>query len=156
MPQHIELSRAAAERLLRLGVVGRIAFTAPDGPQILPVNYSVVGDAVVLRTTPYGVLGTHGRDARVAFEVDELDHEYQHAWSVVARGRSEVVRDAAELADVRAVWPPRPWADGTRDLFLRIPWDELTGRRLGPGWDPEAELTWARRLATGGAPPGGG
>ncbi len=143
-----EMSRAESERLLRLGVMGRIAFTAPDGPHIVPVNYSVVGDAIVVRTTAYSLLGIHGRDTCVAFEVDELDHEYQHAWSVVARGRTEVVDDVAALADIQATWSPRPWAAGQRNLFLRLPWDELTGRRLGSGWDPEAELPRGRRLAT--------
>ena len=34
----------------------------------------------------------------LAFEVDELDREYQHGWSIQARGRAVVVSDPAELA----------------------------------------------------------
>ena len=54
----IDLTHAQCERLLRAGTTGRIALSTPDGPHIVPVNYSVVGDAIVVRTTPYSLLGT--------------------------------------------------------------------------------------------------
>jgi hypothetical protein len=76
----------------------------------------------------------------LAFEVDHFDHAYQQGWSVVARGRASVVQDEAALKHITAVWEPRPWASGTRPLFLRIAWTELTGRQLGTGWDPMREL----------------
>lgn len=131
-----ELARSECESLLRAGVAGRIAVAAPDGPHILPINYSVVDDAVVVRTSPYSLLGTHGRDAMVAFEVDQFDYEYQRGWSVLARGRAEAVHDEDELDRITEIWAPRPWASGVRPLFLRIPWTELSGRQLGGGWDP--------------------
>ncbi len=146
MPESYELDQVECQRLLRAGVAGRIAVVAPDGPHILPVNYSVVDDAVVVRTTPYSLLGTHGRDARVAFEVDQFDHEYQRGWSVQARGRLEVVQDVEELDRIQQVMAPRPWAGGARTLYLRLPWTELTGRRLGAGWDPLQQLP-VRRAA---------
>lgn len=148
MLEPIELSREESEALLRLGVVGRVAVSTPDGPHIVPVNYSVVDDAVVLRTTPYSVLGLHARDAVVAFEVDQLDQDQHHGWSVLARGRSEAVTDAEELERIEAVCPPRPWASGNRPLFLRIAWTELSGRKLGRGWDPKDEMPYKRRLDT--------
>lgn len=148
MLEPIELSREESESLLRLGVVGRVAVSTPDGPHIVPVNYSVVDDAVVLRTTPYSVLGLHARDAVVAFEVDQLDQDQHHGWSVMARGRSEAVTDAGLLERIEAVCPPQPWAGGNRPLFLRIVWTELTGRKLGRGWDPKAEMPYKRRLDT--------
>jgi nitroimidazol reductase NimA-like FMN-containing flavoprotein (pyridoxamine 5'-phosphate oxidase superfamily) len=140
MPDSRELSHAECERLLRAGVAGRVALAAPNGPHIVPVNYSVVDDAVVVRTSPYSLLGTYGRDTTLAFEVDQFDYENQRGWSVVARGRSEIVQDADELDHIREVWPPRPWATGIRSLFVRLRWSELTGRALGVGWDPLREL----------------
>jgi nitroimidazol reductase NimA-like FMN-containing flavoprotein (pyridoxamine 5'-phosphate oxidase superfamily) len=136
MPESFELSRAECETLLRAGVAGRVAVVAPDGPHILPINYSVVDDAIVVRTSPYSLVGTHGRNAILAFEIDQFDYEYQRGWSVMARGRSEVVHDPEELEHIRTVWSPHPWASGVRPLFIRLPWSELTGRRLGGGWDP--------------------
>ena len=148
MLELIELSREESESLLRLGVVGRVAVSTPDGPYIVPVNYSVVDDAVVLRTTPYSLLGLHARGAVVAFEVDRLDQDEHHGWSVLARGRAEAVTEPEELERIEASCPPRPWASGNRPLFLRIAWTELTGRKLGRGWDPLAEMPYKRRLDT--------
>lgn len=127
----IEMNRSECERLLHSGVVGRVAFSTPTGPQIIPVNYSVLDGAILLRTSPYSLLGTHGRDAVLAFEVDRLDSAQQDGWSVFARGRAEVVTDAEDLERIRATSDPRPWASGSRHLVLRLPWTDLTGRRLG-------------------------
>ncbi|MES2712231.1 MAG: PQQ-dependent sugar dehydrogenase, partial [Pseudomonadota bacterium] len=47
-----------------------VAFSTPAGPHMVPVNYTVVDDAIVVRTSPYSLLGTHGRNTVVAFGVD--------------------------------------------------------------------------------------
>ena len=148
MLEAIEMTRQEAESLLRLGVVGRIALTAADGPHIVPVNYSVVDDAIVIRTTPYSLLGMTSRGAVLAFEIDQIDHEQHHGWSVVARGRAEIVNDPEELRHIEDTWPPRPWASGVKPTVLRIPWDEVSGRKLGRGWEPGSDLPVRRRLAT--------
>jgi nitroimidazol reductase NimA-like FMN-containing flavoprotein (pyridoxamine 5'-phosphate oxidase superfamily) len=146
MPESYELNSTDCEGLLRAGAVGRMAVTAPDGPHIIPLNYSVVDDAIVVRTTPYSLLGTHGRNTRVAFEIDQFDHEYHHGWSVQARGLCEAVEHPEDLEHIRSVWSPQPWASGVRTLFLRLRWVELTGRRLGKGWDPFVDLPVRRNL----------
>jgi nitroimidazol reductase NimA-like FMN-containing flavoprotein (pyridoxamine 5'-phosphate oxidase superfamily) len=140
-----ELSESECEALLRAGIVGRVAVSTPDGPHIVPVNYAVVDSRVVMRTTPYSVLGSNARGSVLAFEVDGFDHERQRGWSVVARGRSEVLGDAEDLEQVRRVWEPRPWASGTRSLYVAIAWSSISGRRLGSGWDPMSTLP-TRRL----------
>lgn len=140
MPDSHELSYSECETLLRACVAGRVALSTPTGPQIVPVNYSVVDSAIILRTSAYSILGTYGREATLAFEVDRFDEQHERGWSVVARGRAEVITDQAALGHIRKVWEPRPWAGGTRGLFLRIPWTELTGRQLGTGWHALASL----------------
>ncbi|MEJ7795679.1 MAG: pyridoxamine 5'-phosphate oxidase family protein [Nocardioides sp.] len=139
-----DLSVSECETLLRAGVAGRVALVTPNGPHIVPVNYAVIDGAVVLRTSPYSVLGTYGRDTTLAFEVDQVDHSRQRGWSVVARGRSEAVHDPDEIEHIRQVRDPRPWISGSRSLFLRLHWTELTGRQLGTGWDAVRELTVRR------------
>lgn len=129
-----ELPYKTCRELLFQAVVGRVAMCTPTGPRIVPVNYRVDGESVLFRTSPYSTLGTYGRDARLAFEVDHLDHEYQNAWSVVALGRAELLEDPEEIAALRETSPPRPWAGGERHLYLRLRWDELSGRRIGGGW----------------------
>ena len=94
MYEPFDLTETECEELLRGGLVGRVAACTPTGPHVVPVNYSVVEDAVVFRTTPYSVLGSQARGSLLAFEVDQFDYEYQRGWSVVARGRAEMVVDA--------------------------------------------------------------
>lgn len=147
MPEPLELSSEECLTLLRAGVVGRVALATPTGPEILPVNYSVVGDSIVMRTSPHGVLGRHGLNARIAFEIDQFDHEYKHGWSVVAHGTASPVDDPQDLEHIRSKWAPRPWASGaSRNLYLRLSWTELTGRRLGSGWDLMGELNANRHI----------
>jgi uncharacterized protein len=129
-----ELSYDKCRELLSGGVVGRVAMCTASGPRILPVNYSIVQDSVVFRTTPYSLLGTYAWKARLAFEVDHIDHERQQGWSVVATGDGAMIEDADELAAIRSHWDPQPWPGGAqRQLYVRLRWDELTGRRLGSG-----------------------
>lgn len=144
MPDSRELSYSECEALLRAGVTGRVALSTPGGPQILPVNYSVVDGAIIVRTSPYSLLGTYGRDTTLAFEIDYFDHPNQRGWSVVARGRADIVQDPTELARIRSVWEPQPWASGVRSLFVRLRWNELSGRQLGAGWDPMRDLAVRR------------
>jgi nitroimidazol reductase NimA-like FMN-containing flavoprotein (pyridoxamine 5'-phosphate oxidase superfamily) len=141
-----ELSPEECRELLSAGLVGRVAVCTPVGPHIVPVNYAVVDDAVVIRTTPYSVLGSHARGATLAVEVDQFDYERQRGWSVVARGRAEAVNGAEELNHIRSVWDPHTWATGQRNLYLRMRWSELTGRRLGSGWDPKTGLPVRRAV----------
>ena len=144
-----ELPRHQSESLLRSGIAGRIALCTADGPYVVPVNYSVVDDAVVVRTTEDSFLATHGPGATVAFEVDQFDYENHRGWSVVARGRAHRIADVRELSHVMATWEPRSWADGPRCVFLKIPWEDLTGRRLGDEWSIEANLLVNRRAPLG-------
>jgi nitroimidazol reductase NimA-like FMN-containing flavoprotein (pyridoxamine 5'-phosphate oxidase superfamily) len=130
VPTPREISPHECEDLLRSGVIGRVALSTPDGPLIIPVNYTVVDDTIVIRTSAYSALATYGRDAMLAFEVDHLDQERRSGWSVVARGRAWGETDADELARIRAKTSPRPWAGGSRNIYLRIRWGELSGRAL--------------------------
>jgi nitroimidazol reductase NimA-like FMN-containing flavoprotein (pyridoxamine 5'-phosphate oxidase superfamily) len=146
MYETFDLSHAECEQLLRAGLVGRVAACTPDGPHIIPVNYAVAEDAIVLRTTPYSLLGSHAKGSVLALEVDQFDYEYQRGWSVVARGRAEAIVDIDQLDAVRRAWQPTPWATGRRTLYLRLRWSELTGRRLGQGWDLMSTLPVRRAL----------
>ena len=140
MGEPFELSEEQCRELLSAGLVGRVAMCTPVGPHIVPVNYAVVEDSVVIRTTPYSVLGSHARGAMLAIEIDEFDYERQRGWSVVAHGRAEAITAADEVQHIRRTWEPNAWAGGPRNLFLRVRWIELSGRRLGPGWDPVGSL----------------
>lgn len=144
MAEAYELSYSQCEAILRAGVFGRIACSTPDGAHIVPVNYSVVDEAIIVRTALDSMLAKHGKDAPVAFEVDHVDYEYHRGCSVVARGEIAIIEDPAEMAHIKRTWEPRPWARGDRPLLLRLRWTHLTGRQLGHGWDPMSELPVGR------------
>jgi nitroimidazol reductase NimA-like FMN-containing flavoprotein (pyridoxamine 5'-phosphate oxidase superfamily) len=128
-----ELTDVECRDLLTTREVGRVAVCTPRGPQIFPVNYTVDGSSLVFRTAPYGVLGKHAWNGRIAFEVDHVDTDSKSGWSVLATGPGALVEDAEELALVRAFRNPQPWAPGSRLLYVRLVWDGLSGRRVGSG-----------------------
>ena len=74
MEEPEELSYEKCRELLAAGVLGRIGFVVGDQPHVVPVNYATAGEAVVLRTTPYSLLGREGPGRKVAFEVDHVDY----------------------------------------------------------------------------------
>jgi hypothetical protein len=119
--------------------VGRAAVVTPDGPHIIPVNYALVDETIVFRTSPFTLLAAHGKNANIAFEVDDLDHVGKKGWSVLVRGRSEPVFDSRAIAHIRQIWEPVPWAGGTRNLFIRLTPSDITGRRIGEQ-DPVAAI----------------
>ncbi len=135
MNEPVELAYEKCRELISGCVVGRVAVSTPTGPRIVPVNYAVVDDAVVFRTTPYSLLGTYAWNTILAFEIDNIDYENERGWSVVAVGRGTMVEDRDELARIRSFWDPQPWVGGPRLLYVMLRWDELTGRRIGASWN---------------------
>lgn len=134
MAESRELSRRECELLLRAGVAGRVAVSTPTGPHILPINYVVVEDSIVFRTSPYSLLGTYARDNLLAFEIDGFEPDRSRGWSVQVRGRAEQV-SREEIERLRRTKQPDPWAGGSRSVYLRLRWSEVSGRQVGPNWD---------------------
>ncbi len=119
------------ERLATHGV-GRVSVSTAQGPAVIPVNYSVVDDAVVFRTapdaTPAAAAGTE-----VAFEVDHIDETLSEGWSVLVVGRAQRVTDPAAVRRLTDTAYSAPWPGGSRDLWLRIEPGSVTGRRIRAG-----------------------
>ena len=143
MAETRELNARECEALLRHGTAGRAALSTPTGPHIVPVNYFVLDDAIIVRTSPYSMLGTYARDSMLAFEIDHVDPDLERGWSVQARGRVSVITDSATLESLRAAAMPRPLVGGVRSLYLRMRWTELSGRQVGPRWNPLEDLDLA-------------
>jgi nitroimidazol reductase NimA-like FMN-containing flavoprotein (pyridoxamine 5'-phosphate oxidase superfamily) len=140
MTSSVQLGTSECRELLAGGVVGRVAMATPVGPRIVPVSYSLHGDAIVFRTAPYSELSTYGWDTELAFETDDLDYKTRQGWSVLAVGRAHVVSDPDEVQRIRRDWEPRPWAPGTLNLYVALAWRELTGVRLGGDMPRQQEL----------------
>jgi uncharacterized protein len=110
--------------------VGRIAFLADEGLSVLPVNYVLADGAVYFMTTSYGSIARHlGGVSRVAFQVDEFDDFNQSGWSVLLRGRAELLGTDELVGTSR----PNPWPTGQRTLLVRFLPLSITGRQVLPG-----------------------
>jgi hypothetical protein len=140
MSESRDLSRDDCLDLLAGCSIARVAVSTPDGPHIIPVNYCVFDSTVVVRTSSYSLLGTHARDAVVALEIDGFDPLSRSGWSVVVRGRCSVESDPRTIRSIRAATPDAPWAGGTRNLYLRLRTDHVSGRAVG---DPTPAATRA-------------
>ena len=132
MDETVELSTRQCRELLETDSVGRVGFVTPVGPRIVPVNYALVGDAIDVRTSIYSELARYAPGQLIVFEIDHFDSERLRGWSVAAHGRCEEIEDprSAQVEPARANGP-EPWAGGARPVWLRLAWDELTGRRVG-------------------------
>ena len=126
-----ELTTEECLHLLETKSVGRIGMSTPAGQVIMPVNYRLSGDAIVFRTLPYGIVANNAHDVDVAFEVDSLDEERHEGWSVLATGHSTRIQDPGEVHMIREQGDPEPWAEGLRNLYFKVEWTDLNGRRLG-------------------------
>jgi nitroimidazol reductase NimA-like FMN-containing flavoprotein (pyridoxamine 5'-phosphate oxidase superfamily) len=134
-------------RLLASTTVGRVALTSKALPVILPVNYAMDGDTVVIRTRPGSLLATsRERGVVVAFEVDELDRQTCSGWSVLVTGTLREITDVGELARAEQL-PLVPWVGGDRRHFVRITPGLLSGRRIPSAVWSDATDDEARGLA---------
>ena len=129
----IELDRAECLELLAAKSVGRIAYVGDTGARILPVNYILADNSVIFRTVPDGEIFRHALSSNCAFEIDETDEFFESGWSVVAVGRLQLATED-DFARMRYGRQPEPWAAGNRSMFVRLPCEQVSGRRvIGPG-----------------------
>ena len=148
-----ELTRDECMLRLRAHGVGRIGARLRGRPVVYPVNYVVHDGAILFRTRPGGDLDVATRGEWAAFEIDGADHLYHEGWSVLVVGAASHITDADELAHLTTLCLS-PWADEGRNLFVRIPLDDVSGRRIhhrapsdvadaDHSKDPEFEVTMA-------------
>jgi uncharacterized protein len=117
--------------LLATRDVGRLAVVVGGYPEVLPVNYAVVRDRVVIRTDP-GAKLSHARFERVCFEVDELDRARRIGWSVLVKGVIHELKEGDRHADELdlVAGQIRSWAGGAKAHTLVVTPVSVTGRRI--------------------------
>ena len=125
------LEHAECVRLLAGSEVGRLGVVDGGQPLILPLNYVLSGDSIVMRTAA-GTKLEHAHGSPACLEVDEIETLTHSGWSVLAVGRLEEVTDYddSEVQLVRTL-SLSPWAGGDRPHWLRLVITRLTGRRVG-------------------------
>ena len=132
----------------------RIAIVVEGRPEIFPVNYVFDGGVIVFRTGA-GLKLERAPTTRSAFEVDRIDVSSGVAWSVVVKGTAHDISTAVDRLPKRlrslAVHPQAP---GSREAWMAIHEDSISGRRFG--LPPVGETPWLhlpRQLAAGPSSP---
>src|SRR5919112_4735371 len=82
---HEDLTITECLRLLASKRVGRVAFNH-HGPVVLPVNFAMDGDRILICTSPHGYLGRQIRSCVAGFQCDDLDEDTGAGWTVLVQG----------------------------------------------------------------------
>ncbi|MEA3056455.1 MAG: hypothetical protein QOD30_1887 [Actinomycetota bacterium] len=123
------LERDDCLRLLRSATLGRVGVTSGALPKILPVNFRLVGDRILIRTGVGTKLDAATKNSVVAFEVDHMDPFEHTGWSVMITGVAREVTDPDEVAELER--PPLPrWAPKGDGRVVAISTEMVSGRRI--------------------------
>lgn len=125
------LDRKTCLDLMATVSLGRLGVVNDGRPIVLPVNFKLVDDAILIRTAPGTKLSAAAAEAEVSLEVDHFDSMSHNGWSVVAEGIARLASaDAYPPEVVRRI--PR-WAPQGDPVLLQITIDRIAGRRLVAG-----------------------
>jgi hypothetical protein len=126
----VDLGEDECWQLLASGPIGRIAWVSSGRPIIIPVNFTVEGRTIYVRTSPYSALVREADDCQVAFQVDDIDPATRSGRTMMAQGR----------ARIRYPGPMTPrgpdvdvWPSGAKAATIVIEVAEVSGRRLTTG-----------------------
>lgn len=126
------LTGAECRELLRSGALGRLGVIRGGFPLIIPVDYALHGDRIIVLTDAGPTLSA-ARQHRVSFEVDKVDVRRRSGWSVLVQGFAvEVVPGHDGPYDDIVAVSVEPRACGTCDRILLISPISITGRRFSP------------------------
>jgi nitroimidazol reductase NimA-like FMN-containing flavoprotein (pyridoxamine 5'-phosphate oxidase superfamily) len=120
-------------QLVAGSTVGRIGFVTSGEVEILPVNHLVDGTTIAFRTLYGSKLGAAAQNAAVSFEVDGYDDAEGSGWSVLVKGRAEVVTDRALLARLERKGLRTYVTSVPRPQWVLIRPEAVTGRRVPEG-----------------------
>ena len=125
------LSDSACVTLLKTHDLGRIAVVDRDlHPLIFPINYFFDEGVVVFRTAP-GTKLDLAPGAYVSFEIDGWDADQGVGWSVLVQGIAHDITQSRGAPTGRMrFWPVHPVAPGSREYWVGIWVNEITGRKF--------------------------
>ncbi len=124
------LARDQCLNLLATATIGRVGLTTGALPTILPVNFRLDDDRILIRSGEGAKMDAALQDAVVAFEVDDFDPIDHSGWSVVVTGVARAITDEDELQALDGI-PIARWAPRGNGQVVSISTDMVSGRRLG-------------------------
>ena len=123
------LDRDECLHWLESSTLGRIGVQSGALPSVLPVNFALCNNEIVIRTGDGTKLQAATRNAVVAFEVDDIDSIYHTGWSVTITGVAREVTDPDEIEVMRSL-PLAHWAPSEADRYVAISTELVSGRRI--------------------------
>jgi uncharacterized protein len=128
-----DLSRRQCLSLLSSVRVGRVGVSIGALPAIMPVNFLVLGEAIVFRTVPGTKLDAATAHAVVAFETDDYAPDGAWGWSVLIQGVASEITEGPEHESMRVALL-KAWAfpDGLANRIVRIDPTFMSGKGFGP------------------------
>ena len=110
--------------------IGRVGLSIRAMPVVLPVNFALLPDAIVVCTSPGSKLEAACNHAIVAFQADGVDLDERTGWSVLVQGRAAVIPPPASLMADPRLGALAPWGNPQADSFVRIGMEIISGRRV--------------------------
>ena len=109
------------------GTVGRLAISREGAPHVIPVNFSVCDETILIRLRP-GFAAHHLDGATVTFEIDHAEPYSRKGWSVEVEGPATLLtyEEAARLG--HNVPQPLVMSPGMRVFSIRF--DRISGRSI--------------------------
>lgn len=123
------LGREECLELLRTQPVARLGLSVQALPVIVPVNFVLRDDEIVICTSPGSKLAAACDRSVVALEVDDYDSMSHTGWSVLVQGGSRVLSEVDEVDDASHLWL-RPWANPSANRWIAVSTDLISGRRI--------------------------
>ncbi|MGH3379768.1 MAG: pyridoxamine 5'-phosphate oxidase family protein [Actinoallomurus sp.] len=127
------LTEQECHDLLGTAPVGRIVFTDRALPAIQPVTFAIANGEIVILTPAGSKLAAATRNAVVAFEIDDFNHNTTSGWSVVIIGHARVIAENDELTRL----PLTPWTPDSPVHYIAITPELISGRHLPPPNQPK-------------------
>lgn len=123
------LDRDECLRLLSSATLGRVGLTTGALPTVLPVDFLLDGDQILVRTSKGSEPQAATDNAVVAFETDDFDPLSHSGWSAVVTGVAREVTDLDELHALRSARLAR-WAPQGNGRAVAISTEMVPGQRI--------------------------
>ncbi|GAB3979568.1 pyridoxamine 5'-phosphate oxidase family protein [Actinoallomurus acanthiterrae] len=120
--------RAQCLTLVKSVPIGRVVYTHQALPAVMPVNFVLDGEMVIIRTGSDSTLAAAALGTVVAFEVDHLHRDTLNGWWVTVTGHAQLLDDPAD--DTHAGFGLRPWTQAPNARFIGISSQYITGGRF--------------------------
>jgi hypothetical protein len=92
-----------------------VAYCDDLGPVVLPVNYVLDNDTVLIQISPHSTLARHLR-SRASFQIDDFDDYNQTGWSGWCATPAMSTAPSFPVGDTDR---PHAWAEGQRTFYVR-------------------------------------